>query len=438
VSKSSTTSTSFEDVESALRGELAARVADLSEGPAPLARIDAAARRQQIRRTAVGGAGLVVALALVAATMPTVLADRSGIVPTAAGSESKGESPLLSMAPRGNLVGQVSFMQAVENRLSGYKILYANDDGQHTVVIAAEYGPMTSNPANANNSELNQFEDLVGGHGATAAQLSTLSAVPNVGTTAPVKTYTFIDTGLTGDASMPYVVLGPANLTEAELSTGVKLTVHGGKLVPERTGTKTVAARDGVAAGEIPNASSATKQAQLDRFLTVRATIGNATVDANPDARQIPAAAADNPGGPAYDSIREAVVAKGAVNGLNLLPSGPGGDAVADNVAQVLYDLVNLAGVSTGAVTVHVDWVGRETSAWDSALVDFSAPGLPAIQAFVRGLAPGQSDSESPGLARSYVRPAVALTPGRIPTTAAAFGGTSEFTTIESLQAEGW
>lgn len=438
MSRSSTTSTSFDDIESALRGELAARAADLSEGPAPLARIGAAARRQRIRRTAIGGAGLVVALALIAATVPTVLADRSGIVPTAAGGESKGQSPLLSMAPRGNLVGQVAFMQAVENRLPGHTILYANDDGQHTVVIAATYSPKTSSLKNANNTELNQFEDLIGGHGTTAAQLSTLSAGLDLGTTAPVKTYTFIGTGLTGDASMPYVVLGPANLTEAELSTGVKLTVHGGKLVPERTGTKTVTARDGVAAGEIPNASSATKQAQLDRFLTVRATIGNATVDANPDERQIPAGAADNPDGPAYAGIREAVVSKGATNGLSLLPSGPGGDAVADNVAQVLYDLVNLAGVSTGAVTVHVDWVGKETSKWDSALVDFSAPGLPEIQAFVRGLAPGQPDSESPGLSQSFVRPAVALTPGRIPTTAAEFGGTSEVTTIESLQVEGW
>lgn len=438
MSKSSTTSTSLDHIESALRGELAARAAHLSERPAPLARIGAAARRQRIRRTAVGSAGLVVALALIGVTVPTILADRCGIVTTAAGGESKGQSPLLSMAPRGNLVGQVAFMQAVENRLPGHTILYANDDGQHTVVIAASYGPMSSSLTNANSIEVNQFEDLVGGHGTTAAQLSKLSAVPDVGTAAPVKTYTFVDTGLTGDASMPYVVLGPANLTEAELSTGIKLTVHGGKLVPERTGTKTVTARNGVAAGEIPNSSSATKQAQLDRFLTVRATIGNATVDANPDVRQIPAQVADNPSGPAYDSIREAVVAKGATNGLSLLPSGPGGDAVADNVAHVLYDLANLAGVSTGAVTVRVDWVGKETSKWDSALVDFSAPGLPAIQAFVRGLAPGQPDSESPGLEQSYVRPAVALTPDRMPTTAAAFGGTSELTTIESLQGEGW
>ena len=74
----------------------------------------------------------------------------------------------------------------------------------------------------------------------------------------------------------------------------------------------------------------------------------------------------------------------------------------------------------------------------DSALVEFAAPGLPAFQAFIRGLAPGVPDTDSPSLAQSFVRPVEPLARGDIPTTAAAFGGTPEFTTIGGGLFERW
>jgi len=411
--------TSIEAIEVALRGELNARAVGLRFGRPPVPRIVAAARRDRTRRRTYAGTGFVLVAALIAAAAPAILGAARG--PGAASAAARGDdpSPLQSVAPRGNLVRNIAFMHAAQERLPGDKVLYANDDGTHTIVIGTE--------ADATRRSSAEFRTLLGNHRASASQLET--AVDDVGLSGDVKTYAFVGE-FSDNGRIPLVVLGPADLTSVEYATGIKLTEQYGRLVPVRTGVTRIAASNGVAETELADTTALDTSSNSGLYFALRAKLGYEYVCANSAIRVLPATTAGNIEDADYDPIRATVVAKGKAAGIPMALRGPSSNALADNVALVLSDVANFAGVTPGQVTAHIAWVGRETPEWDSALAEFSAPGFPPFQAFIRGLASGAPANDSPTLAQSFVRPSKPLIPGQPPTTAAAFGGTPEFTTI--------
>jgi hypothetical protein len=415
-----------EEVEAALRGELSARAVGLLSGGPPMPRIVTAVRRDRMRRRTYTGAGFVLVAALIAAATPAILGAAHGAGVASAAARGAGPSQLLSMPPRGNLVGDTAFLQAVETRLSGDKVLYANDDGTHTVIISAD----------ATKQSSADFRTLIGGHGASVPQLEPATGGGEFSQEA--KTYTFVGEFTAGEAHAPLVVLGPMDLTGIEYATGIRLAEARGKLVPLRTGVRRVNAVEGVAETELAGPEALNSASDSGLYFAMRAKLGEQYVVTAPSVRLLPETPAGNIEDPGYEPIRAAIVAKGKLAGISLALKGSSGDALADNVALVLSDAANLADVTPSNVATRVDWVGRETPEWDCALVEFAAPGLPAFQAFIRGLAPGVADSDSPSLAQSFVRPVEPLTRGHIPTSAAAFGGTPEFTTIGGGLFELW
>jgi hypothetical protein len=415
------------EVEATLRGELSARAVGLPAGGSPVPRIATAVRRDRMRRRTYAGTGFVLVAALVAAATPAILGAAHGAGVASASARGAGPSQLLSMSPRGNLVADTAFLQAVETRLSGDKVLYANDDGTHTVVIAAG----TTEPSSAD------FRTLVGGHDASVPQLQ--PATGGGAFSQETKTYTFVGESTAGDAHVSLVVLGPMDLTDIEYATGIRLAqTQSSLLMPVRTGVRRLKAADGVAETELADTEAPNSSSGSGLYFAVRVKLGKQYVVTSPTVRVLPTSRAGNIEDPDYDPIRAAIVAKGASAGITLALKGSTGDALADNVALVLSDVANLADVTPSDVTTRVDWAGRETPEWDSALVEFAAPGLPAFQAFIRGLAPGVADGDSPSLAQSFVRPVGPLTRGHLPTTAVAFGGTPEFTTIGGGLFERW
>jgi len=415
-----------EAVEAALRGELSARAVGLPTGKPQVPRIVTAVRRDRMRRRTYAGAGFVLVAALIAAATPAIIGAAHGAGVASAAARGGGLSQLLSMAPRGNLVDDTAFLQAVETRLPGDKVLYANDDGTHTVVIGTD----TTKQSSA------EFRTLVGGH---AASMPQLEAAPGDGEfNQDARTYTFVSQFTAKDAEVPLVVLGPTDLTGIEYATGIRLAEMRGRLVPMRTGVKRIEAVDGALETELADTDTLNSFSGPGLYFAVRARLGDQYIGTSPGVRVLQATPAGNIEDPGYEPIRWAVVAKGESAGITLALKGPSGDALVDNVALVLSDVANLADVTPSDVTTRVDWVGRETPDWDSALVEFAAPGLPAFQAFIRGLAPGVPDTDSPSLAQSFVRPVEPLARGDIPTTAAAFGGTPEFTTIGGGLFERW
>jgi hypothetical protein len=415
-----------EEVEAALRGELSARAVGLPNGGPPMPRLVTAVRRDRMRRRTYMGTGFVLVAALVAAATPAILGAAHGAGVASAAARDAGPSQLLSMPPRGNLAGNTAFLRAVEARLSGGKVLYANDDGAHTVIISAD----TTKQSSAD------FRTLVGGHDASVPQLEPAAGGGEF--SQETKTYTFVGESTAGDAHAPLVVLGPMNLTGIEYATGIKLAETRGELVPTRTGTRQIKAVDGVAETEVAGTEALNFPDDSDLYFALRAKLGRQYVVTTPSVRVLPGTPAGNIEDPGYEPIRAAIVAKGKLAGIALALRGSSGDALADNVALVLSDAANLADVTPSNVATRVDWVGRETPEWDSAFVEFAAPGLPAFQAFIRGLAPGVADSDSPSLAQSFVRPLEPLTRGHLPTTAVAFGGTPEFTTVGGGLFERW
>ena len=420
-----TTSTAHphDDIETLLRGELAGRAGGLFVGEAPYPAVTRAARRDRNRRRVVAASGLVLAAAL-AGTLPYAIGGSHGSTVVAG-----APSPLLTEPLRGNLAGDSAFVAAAKQRLdtspapasqgpvgmtapAGYDILYANDDGTHRVVIGAAY-----------NGKYTMFAALVGPH---VAQASALKAAGFIGSEKPEPTFTFLGSFTGGGASVPFVVLGPTSMTGVEYATGLTLGNTHGTLTRVRTGIKQAATVNGAAAGEIAVTGTPAEVSRLALFTVFRAELGGKYIDADPDGRETPAQPGQIPGSAPYDAIRSAVAQKGREAGLSMSTNSPGGDAVPDNVAMALVDLANYAAVPFNAVSYHVDWIGHETAQWDSALLDVSVPGLPKLQIFVRGLAAGVPDSASPGLGKSYIRPAVTLTPGHLPETASAFGGTAE------------
>jgi hypothetical protein len=416
----------FRAVEAALRGELSARAVGLPDGGPPLPRIVTAVRRDRMRRRTHMGTGFVLVAALIAAATPAILGAAHGAGVASAAARGVGPSQLLSMPPRGNLVDDAAFLQAVETRLSGDKVLYANDDGAHTVIISTDTAKQSSA----------DFRTLVGGHDASVPQLEPATGGGEFNQEA--KTYTFVGEFTAGDAHAPLVVLGPMDLTGIEYATGIRLAETRGRLVPVRTGVRRIRAVDGVAETELADAEAFNSPSDSGLYFAMRAKLGKQYVVTSPAVRILPATPAGNIEDPGYDPIRAAIVAKGKLAGIALPLKGSSGDALADNVALVLSDVANLADVTPSNVTTRVDWVGRETPEWDSALVEFAAPGLPAFQAFIRGLAPGVADSDTPSLAQSFARPVEPLMRGHIPTAAVAFGGTPEFTTIGGGLFERW
>jgi hypothetical protein len=441
------TSTSTHDaLESALREELRARTAPLVAPSAPFDRIDAAVRRDRLRRRTVAGTGLVLAGALVA--VPAVLGALPGRSAAADVGGNKGgggadvsvggESPLLLQKPRGNLVGDAAFMRsatAVLNQNVDARehatVLYANDDGTHTVVIGGSYSSLEGS-----TSAQNMFAVLVGPHDAKPSELE---PDPAAGDSAqPVVSLSFVGEFTGSGKPVPYVVLGPTDLTAVQYATGLDLRDEDGKLTPVRTGVTEVSTADGTAAGEIRDPSSAGAAARLGMLLSFRGLSGGHTIDLDPSFRTLRYFPVEDASSAPYDAIRQKVANAARLHGIEVGTRGPGGDEVTDNAAQLLSDLALATGVDPGKVTVSVAWVGRETSNWDSALVELDAPGLPRIQAFVRGLAPGRPDSDAPSLAESFVRVAAPLTSGDLPTTAAAFGGTPEDTTFGADLYQSW
>jgi hypothetical protein len=425
-----------EDIADTLRGELHARAAHLAQTPAPFARIEAAARRDRIRRRRLAGFAGVALVAALATSLTTINGvHRSDSLQAAAGTTDK--SPLLDLAPRGNLVDNAGFMQKVATRFGAdTTILYANDDGTHIVVIGAGYQPV---PHQNSAAPTNLFTVLTGAHGASVADLRP-SGGAGLALGPALDVFSFVGLFSGKGGSVPYVVLGPTDMTQADIASGIQLTVHDGKLVAEHTDIKTVSAQDGVVAGEISDPSTTQAAGRLGAYFSVRGRLSTGTtVEADPLIRTELALAGGFPASATYDALRSAIVSKGQQDGLTHLQlEGPGGDAVTDNAAQVVSDIASIAGVDPSEVDVTVDWVGQETSAWDTALLDIDVPGLPHIQAFVRGLAPGQPDFESPGLAQSFVRPAQTLTAGHFPETAKAFGGTPELSTLGQEVVAGW
>ena len=415
-----------EQVEAALRGELNARAVGLRVAGPPVARIATATRRDRMRRRTYAGTGFVLVAAIIAAVTPAVLGAAHGEGVASAAAGGGGPSQLLSMAPRGNLVGNDEFMHAVEARLPENKVLYANDDGTHTVVIGADAAQRSSV----------EFRTLLGGHEASASQLE--AAAGEGSFNREVKTYTFVGELSAKGARVPLVVLGPMDLTGIEYATGMRLAELRGRLVPERTGVRQIAAVDGVAETELAGTDAVNPSSDSGLYFAVRVKLGKQYVSTSPAVRVLSATMAGNIEDPDYDPIRAAVVARGRAAGITLAFKGSSGGALADEVALVLGDVANLADLGPSNVATRIDWVGRETPEWDAALVEFAAPGLPAFLALVRGLAPGVSDRDSPSLAESFVRPAEPLRRGRIPTTAAAFGGTPEFTTMGGGLFERW
>jgi hypothetical protein len=414
-----------DDIETLLRGELAGRAGGLSVGDAPYPAVNRAARRDRNRRRAAAASGLVLAAAL-AGTLPYALSGSHGSTSVAVAG---APSPLLTAPLRGNLAGDSAFIAAVKQRLdtspspappgaadmsapAGYNVLYANDDGTHRVAISAAYTGKTT-----------LFAVLVGPHGAS---VSALKAGGHGGANGSEATFTYLGAFTGAGASVPFVVLGPTSMTGVEYATGLTLGSVGGKLTSVRTGVEQATTVNGAAAGEIADTGTPAEVERLNILTAFRAELGGKHVDVDPVGRDSPALPGEVPGDSAYDAIRSAVAQKGRQAGLSMSAKSPGGDAVPDNVAVVLVDLAHFAAVPVGSIGYHVDWIGHETAQWDSALLDVSVPGLPKLQIFVRGLAAGVPDSASPGLGQSFVRAAVTLTPGHLPETAAAFGGTRE------------
>jgi len=419
---------SIEAIEVALRGELNARAVGLRSGRPPVPRIAAAARRDRTRRRTYTGTGFVLVAALIAAAAPAVLGVARGPGAASAAARGDGPSPLLSNAPRGNLVRDLAFMHAVQERLPGDKVLYANDDGAHTIVIGAEAG--------VTRRSSTEFRTLLGNHRASVSQLKTAGG--DIGVSGDVKTYAFVGEFTNNDDRIPLVVLGPTDLTGVEYATGIELSEQHGRLVPVRTGVTRVGASDGVAETELADAIALNRSSNSGLYFALRAKLGQEYVGTTFAIGVFPATTAGNIEDADYDPIRAAVVAKGKAAGIPIALKGPNGDALADNVALVVSDVANLAGVTPDQVTAHIAWVGRETPEWDSALAEFSVPGLPPFQAFIRGLASDAPTKDSPTLAQSFVRPFKPLIPGQPPTTAATFGGTPEFTTLGAGLSDRW
>lgn len=428
--------TPHNEIETALRTELRARTASLAATEAPFARIEAASRRDRIRRRTLLGTALVLAAALAAA--PALVGAPGGGTGPTVGGQGTGNSgtPLYSTPPRGNLIGDTAFIQAVtEQYFAHTSLLYANDDGTHTVVI----GVSDESPPDASDiPDAKQFTVLVGPPGTQAGQLT--QAEQDVVAAGPNASFTFVGEFKGTGRLVPYVVLGPTNLTKVEYATGIQLRDEDGKLTPVRTGVTSAAVTDGTAAGEIQDPTSLDAAVHLSMLVIWRGTTSNGTVLTLASSPIInPLGSNTAPTGPAYTAIREAVVDQAHQDGVTVDEDASGGDEITDIADIILYDLTATADVSPSSITYSIDWVGRDTTRWDSALIEFDAPGLPKIQAFIRGMAPGQPPSGPPASDwQAFVRPAVPLTPGHLPTTAAEFGGTSELTTIGRWRTEHW
>lgn len=416
--------TSRDEIETALRAELRARTAPLAAGEVPFARLEAAARRDRIHRRTLLGTVVALVVALVAAT--TAVGAHGG----GAGQAPAGGTSLASIPPRGNLVDNTAFIRAVTKRYSGkFRLVYANDDGTHTVVIgigAAYPNPQLSSDPNPNLASLTV---LVGPHDTQVSQLKEqaqegIDLVRN-------PSYTFVGNFNGVGQSVPYVVLGPTDLTTAEYATGVQLLDKDGKLVPVRTGITSVRVTDGAAAGEIQAPDDLDDMCRLSGLLAFRgSTDTGAVLNLMPDGSQCLLAPDNYPVEPAYNALREAVVNEAHQDGVTVDEHGSSGQEVTDYAADALADLALLAAVNPSSISCSVEWVGRQTALWDVALIEFDAPGLPKIQALILGLAPGQHYGGYLGLEQSLVRPAVPLTPGLLPVTAAEFGGTQETAAI--------
>lgn len=436
-------------LETALRSELAARAGGLAVGSAPYPAVLRAVRRSRARRQAAAATGLVLVVALGVA-VPFGIHSGHGHGNPAVGSVASGTpSPLLTIPLRGNLAGDSAFLAAMQQRpvtnapagsngnqtASPFVILYANDDGATRMVVTATF-----------DGTENLFDVFTGPHGAAAASLKLVS---DSSQQPGPSTFTFVgqfaDVAGSGDGSgpVPFVVLGPTRMTDVEYATGVTLTVTDGRLARVRTNIVQPTTVDGTATGEIPQPTTAPAADALFRNLVFRADIDGKHVDTDPESRTASATPDDNTAANDADAaadraIRTAVALAATHAGLPMDPTDVGGDSVLDNSDLVLDDLAHYGNVPISAVSYQVDWVGQETSAWDSALVDVQVPGLPNLQIFVRGEVARTPTDTSPEEADSFVRPAVALTSGHLPETAQAFGGTPEATLVGFQTMDTW
>lgn len=422
------------DIESMLRGELAARADSLPVGGAPVQAVGRAVRRDRFRRRAGVAGSLALAVALTA-VLPSALGGRHA--GQGVHDASGGGAPALFTAPlRGNLADDAAFLSALEQRLDGvsapdfggsrstaaayeYKPLYVNDDGVHRMVIAGvDEGTETG------------FTVLVGAHGSTASALKVDPEFTIELIATPQMAFTYVGPFAGKGGEVPYVVLGPPQMTAIEYSTEMTLETVGGKLKPVRTAVKQAATLDGAAAGEIGDPTTLDGAARLSYDLMFRAELGGSSITPDSNGRTFLLLPANRTLSSAYAAIMAAVAQQGRLAGLHTATGSPSRHGIGDDVAMVLLDAANFAGVPLDSVGYHVDWIGRETPQWDSALVDVTAPGLPNLQIFVRGLAAGAPWDALSDPAIALVRPATSLSPGHLPHTGSAFGGQPEYTTM--------
>ena len=431
------TTDQYPDIEAVLRGELAVRADSLSIGAAPYPAVARAARHDRYRRR-VGAATALVLAVVLAIVIPF---GAGGLMGTSAGPPATGggPSPLLNAPVRGDLAGDSALITAAEQRFdaiaahsptapgphatAGYRVIYANDDGTHRVIIGATY--------DGSNTD---FTGLVGPNAAAVSSLKpgideSLSTPANTydgGAPSPESTFTYLGMFTGGGGSVPFVVLGPTTMTQVEYSTTPTLGSMDGKLTHGRSGITHVTTVDGAAAGEIADATTVAGAVRLGSYTVFRAELAGRLTDVDPMSRTTVVLPDSSPTSDAQHEIRAAVAERGQNAGLVMPVDGVGGNGVPDRVAQALSDLASFDGVSISSIHYSIDWVGQETAQWNAALLDVSAPGLPKLQIFVRGLTVGASENDSSGMPNTLMRPAVTLTAGHLPTTGEAFGGTLE------------
>jgi len=430
------------DIESMLRGELAARADSLPVAGAPVQAVGRAVKRDRFRRRTGVAGSLALAVALTA-VLPSALGGRhagQGVHDASGG----GAPALFTASLRGNLADDAAFLSTLEQQLDGlpapnfggspgaaatyeYKPLYVNDDGVHRIVIAG-----------VDEGTEAGFIVLVGAHASTTSALKDASYITTELIATPQMAYTYVGPFTGKGGEVPYVVLGPPQMTDIEYSTKTTLETVGGKLKPVRTEVKQAATLDGSAAGEIADPTTPDGAARLSYDLVFRAELGGDSIAPDSNGRSFLLLPANRTLSSAYAAIMAAVAQQGRLAGLHTATGSPGKHGIGDDVAMVLLDAANFAGVPLDSIGYHVDWIGRETPQWDSALVDVTAPGMPKLQIFVRGLAAGAPWDALSDPAIALVRPATPLSPGHVPHTGSAFGGQPENTTMGLAMPDIW
>lgn len=264
---------------------------------------------------------------------------------------ARAASPLFRAPLRGNLANDSSFIQAVGQKdYPQAEMLYANDDGTHTIVIGGTVQPTL------NGIPAWVFTVLIGPHHAQVSQLKRAEGFVGDDAGLPPTNLTYVSALNTTGASVPYVVLGPTDMTGAEYATSAELQITGDKLVLKRTDISQIPLTDGAGSGELKGTDTVATANSLSKLLAFRGTTksgASVSLQTMLEVVQTPPAFGDI-SSTTYDPIRDEVVVVAQQNGVTVDKQGPGGDEVTDNTAQVVEDLADFAGVDPSAVSVQV------------------------------------------------------------------------------------